>query len=99
MTLSVVAQEATTFRGVLLLLVGLAMIGAGTFAVLKPEKAVQLSYAWRRWWARSLSLGKLDASEPVYSDVMAKRLMLAVGIVLGVVGIGLLIGSIVSLSD
>lgn len=92
------ADAQPTFRIVLFVVVGVGMIGAGLYAVLRPEQAVQLSYRWRRWWIRMMSFGKLEAPRPPFSDQAAKRLMVVVGIVLIVVGIGLLVGSVVSLS-
>jgi hypothetical protein len=41
-------------------------------------------------------IGKLEALRPPFSDQAARRLMVGVGIVLIVVGIGLLVGSVVS---
>ena len=73
------------------------MTGVGLFAVLRAEKSVDLSYRWRRWWIRMMSLGKLEAPQPPISDQTAKRLMVVVGIVLVVVGIGLTVSSVVSL--
>jgi hypothetical protein len=67
-------------------------------SALRTENGVQLSYRWRRWWVRLMSLGKLEAPRPSFSDQTAKRLMVVVGIVVIVVGVGLLVGSVVSLS-
>ena len=46
----------------------------------------------------NMSLGKLEAPQPPYSDQTARRLMVVVGIVLVVVGIGLTVSSVVSIS-
>jgi uncharacterized membrane protein len=89
----------STLRIVLLVVVGVGLIGAGLYAALRPDKAIDLSYRWRRWWIRSMSFGKVEAAAPPYSDQTARRLMLAVGIVLIVVGIGLVVSSVVSLSN
>ena len=45
-----------------------------------------------------MSLGKLEAPQPPFSDQTARRLMVVVGIVLVVVGIGLTVSSVVSIS-
>jgi hypothetical protein len=83
---------------VLLIAVGVGMIGVGLFAALRAEKSVDLSYRWRRWWVRMMSLGKLETPQPPFSDQTARRLMVVVGIVLVVVGIGLTVSSVVSIS-
>jgi hypothetical protein len=74
------------------------MTAVGLFAALRSEKSVDLSYRWRRWWIRMMSLGKLEAPQPPIGDQTAKRFMVVVGIVLVVVGIGLTVSSVVSLS-
>ena len=45
-----------------------------------------------------MSLGKLETAQPPFSDPTAKRLMVVVGIVLVVVGIGLTVSRVVSIS-
>jgi hypothetical protein len=45
-----------------------------------------------------MSFGKLETPPPPFSDATAKRLMVVVGIVLVVVGIGLVVSSVVSMS-
>ena len=74
------------------------MTVVGLFAAFRPEKSVALSYRWRRWWIRMMSLGKLETPQPPFNDQTAKRLMVGVGIVLVVVGIGLTVSSVVSTS-
>jgi hypothetical protein len=85
-------------RLVLFIAVGVGMIGVGLFAALRPEKSVELSYRWRRWWIRMMSLGRLETPQPPFSDQTARRLMVVVGIVLVVVGIGLTVSGVVSIS-
>jgi hypothetical protein len=77
--------------------VGVVIVGVGLYAAFRPEKAVQLTYRWRQGWIRLLSLGKVEAPPPPFSDQTSKWLMLVVSVVLIVVGFGLLVGSLVAL--
>lgn len=93
-----IADARTTFGTAFLVVVAVGMVCTGLYSALKPERAVQSSYRWDRQWARWMSFGKLESPGPLMSDETAARVIAVAGIVLTVVGIGILVGVVVSLS-
>jgi hypothetical protein len=85
-------------RIVLYVVVGVGMIGAGLYAGSQAREGCSVELSMATMVGSIDVLRQARGPQPSFSDQTAKRLMVVLAMVLIVVGVGLLVGSVVSLS-